>query len=173
MAENFSYIVFQGWQKFSGTINGILQCGLGRSKALQWGKKTFWVKCGLNADPFQSFCGLMSHYSHQNSKRSLKSAYLRNYTFRDKSLCVQLFIMVELMYIIPGDACSRFTPSCLLFPRAAAYLLPSIVQFRLQSITMEKMRPNCGPVHQLRSHADQGHNCGLLWKHCTSSPQKL
>ena len=88
MAENFSYIVFQGWQKFSGTINGILQCGLGRSKALQWGKKTFWVKCGLNADPFQSFCGLMSHYSHQNSKRSLKSAYLRNYTFRDKSLCV-------------------------------------------------------------------------------------
>ena len=47
--------------------------------------------------------------------------------------------MAELMYIIPGDACSRFTPSCLLFPRAAAYLLPSIVQFRLQSITMEKM----------------------------------
>ena len=59
-----------------------------RSKALQWEKETFWVKCGLNADLFQSFCGLMSSYIHQNFERSLKSAYLRNYTFRDKSPCV-------------------------------------------------------------------------------------
>ena len=51
-----------------------------RSKALQWEKKIFWVKCGLNADPFQSFCGLISRYSHQNSTRSLKRAYLRHNT---------------------------------------------------------------------------------------------
>ena len=72
----------------SASINGILQCGLGGQKLYNGKKETFWVKCGLNADLFQSFCGLMSSYIHQNFERSLKSAYLRNYTFRDKSLCV-------------------------------------------------------------------------------------
>ena len=49
------------------SVNGILQCGLGGQKIYNGEKKTFWVKCGLNADPFQSVCGLMSRYSHQNS----------------------------------------------------------------------------------------------------------
>ena len=50
-----------------------------RSKALPWEKReTFWVKCGLNADPLQSFCGLMSSYYHQNSKRSLKKRIYDN-----------------------------------------------------------------------------------------------
>ena len=69
-----------------------------RSKALQWGKKTFWVKCGLNEDPFQSFCGLMSRYSHQNSKRSFKA---RIYDITHFATKVRVFIMVELVYIIP------------------------------------------------------------------------
>ena len=72
----------------SRTVNGILQCGLGGQKLYNGEKKTFWVKWGLNADPFQSFCGLISRYSHQNSTRSLKSAYLRHFTFCDKSACV-------------------------------------------------------------------------------------
>ena len=72
----------------SASINGILQCGIGGQKLYNGKKETFWVKCSLNAGLFQSFCRLMSSYIHKIFERSLKSAYLRNYTFRDKSLCV-------------------------------------------------------------------------------------
>ena len=90
LAFNLSKSKHHFWHscKNSGTINGILQCGLGGQKLYNGEKKTFWVKWGLNADPFQSFCGLISRYSHQNSTRSLKSAYLRHFTFCDKSACV-------------------------------------------------------------------------------------
>ena len=33
------------------------------------------------------------------------------------------------------------------------------------------MRPNCGPFQQLRPHADQVRNCGLLWKQWIFSPK--
>ena len=38
--------------KFSASINEISLCGLGGQKIYNGENETFWVKCGLNADPF-------------------------------------------------------------------------------------------------------------------------
>ena len=58
---------------FSASINGILHCRLGGQKLYIGENEIFRVKCGLNADPFWSFCGLESSFSSKFLKSSFKS----------------------------------------------------------------------------------------------------
>ena len=95
---------------------------------------------------FRAFADL-SRYFHQNSKSSLKRAYLQHCTFHDKR--------------------ARVHPaSC--FP---AQLLVCYLQLCNQALIWGKcgfsreMRPICGPFNQFSPHADRVRNCEPLRKH--------
>ena len=106
----------------------------------------------------------------------------RIYDVTHFSTKVRVFIMVELIYIIPFTRCmfqdgggyiklwciNRFAPSC--SPSSPAQLLVQLCKSGCKALQWGKwdllceMRPICGPFHQFGPHANQVRNCRLLWK---------
>ena len=128
----------------SASINGISLCGLGGQKLYNGENAAFWVKCGLNADPFLGFCGRESLFSLK-FKSSLKSQSMIVH-FMHWLYCLFPEHHQSIHSILP--AVSLRSCLCVTFN----YVLHQLNQALICGICglSSEMRPKCGPFPQFR-----------------------